>query len=264
MKEPSERLRYDDTHWAREEDAGKALDQYLLLADRVFNRTAVRILDSLGGSVSGKKVLDYGGGAGLMSIPYAKAGAEVVLVDAEGGALRAAQFYARREGVAQKVRTIQSESFPNLLQQERFDMILAKDIIEHIRDDQQFLCDLASRQNQGGALLLSTQNSRSLNYLLEGTYQKYWRGNSSWCGWDQTHLRFYTPASLRQKLERAGYRAERWASLYLIPYNILSWLFLLKLNIEIPALHYCDLSIGRIFPFNRLGWNVIVRAKREL
>jgi 2-polyprenyl-6-hydroxyphenyl methylase/3-demethylubiquinone-9 3-methyltransferase len=68
---------------------------------------------------------------------------------------------------------------------------------------------------------------------------------------------------LRKKLETAGYRVESWASAYLVPYDILSWLFLLKVNIEIPALHYCDLSIGRIFPFNRLGWNIIVRAGRE-
>ncbi len=263
MESSEERTRYDSSHWSREEDEKKALDQYLRLGERVFNKTAIKLIVSMTGDVSGKKVLDYGGGAGIMAIPYAKAGADVVLVDAEANALRTARFYARREGVEEKIRMIQSESFPPTLKDERFDIILAKDIIEHIQEDQQFLSDLFNCQHRDGILVLSTQNSRSLNYLLEGSYQKYWRGNTGWCGWDQTHLRFYTPASLRHKLEKAGYRVERWASVYLVPYNILSWLCLLKVSIEIPALHYCDLSIGRIFPFNRLGWNIVVRAGRE-
>jgi 2-polyprenyl-6-hydroxyphenyl methylase/3-demethylubiquinone-9 3-methyltransferase len=263
MGSSGERVRYDSEHWSREDDERKALDQYLRLGELVFNRTAIRLILSMTGDVSGRKVLDYGGGAGIMSIPYAKSGADVVLVDAEANALRTAQFYARREGVAQNIRIVHSESPPPTLKGERFDIILAKDIIEHVREDQQFLHDLYQCQRPGGFLVLSTQNSRSLNYLLEGSYQKYWRHNTDWCGWDQTHLRFYTSTSLKKMLESAGYEVERWASVYLVPYNILSWLFLLKVNIEIPALRYLDLSIGRIFPFDRLGWNIIVRARRR-
>jgi 2-polyprenyl-6-hydroxyphenyl methylase/3-demethylubiquinone-9 3-methyltransferase len=259
----SERARYDSDHWSREEDESKALDQYLRLGELVFNRTAITLIDSMTGDVSGRKILDYGGGVGIMSIPYAKSGASVVLVDAEANALRTARFYARREGVAEKIRIVQSESLPATLKSERFDIILAKDIIEHVQEDQQFLDGLYQCQRPGGFLVLSTQNSRSLNYLLEGSYQKYWRHNTGWCGWDQTHLRFYTSSLLARMLKSSGYEVERWASVYLVPYNILSWLFLLKVNIEIPALRYLDLSIGRIFPFDRLGWNIIVRARRK-
>jgi 2-polyprenyl-6-hydroxyphenyl methylase/3-demethylubiquinone-9 3-methyltransferase len=257
------RLQYDVTHWTREEDEKKALEQYLRLGALVFNRTAMELITSMTGDVSGKRILDYGGGAGIMAIAYAKAGADVVLVDAEANALRTARYYAGTEGVENKIRTIHSEGFPSSLKNERFDVVLAKDVIEHIPDDQQFLSDLSACQDRGGSLLLSTQNSRSLTYLVEGTYQKHWRGNTGWCGWDPTHLRFYTAGSLEAKLEKAGYKTERWASVYVVPYNILSWLFLLKVEIELPVLRYCDLSIGRIFPFNRLGWNIIVRAARE-
>jgi 2-polyprenyl-6-hydroxyphenyl methylase/3-demethylubiquinone-9 3-methyltransferase len=263
MESTTRRLQYDASHWTREEDEKKALEQYLRLGELVFNRTAIELITSMTGDASGKRILDYGGGAGIMAIAYAKAGGEVVLVDAEPNALRTAQYYARREGVENRIRTIRSEVFPSVLKSERFDIILAKDVIEHIEDDQRFLRELSACQQRGGILLLSTQNSRSLNYLLEGTYQRRWRGNADWCGWDQTHLRFYTAASLGRKLRQAGYRAERWAGVYLVPYNILSWLFLLKVEIELPILRYCDLSLGRIFPFNRLGWNIIVRAARE-
>jgi len=257
------RLRYGAQHWARAEDEGAALDQYLRLADRVYNRTKFTLFERLAGDVRGKRILDYGGGAGILAIPYAKAGAEVVIIDAEANALRTAEFYAAREGVARQVRTICARTLPAAVKNERFDIVFAKDIVEHVEDDVQLLTDLGECQAGGGLLLLSTQNSRSLTYLIEGTYQRYWRGNKRWLGWDRTHLRFYTPGDLRHKLGRAGYRAERWAGVYILPYDLVSWLLLLKKRIELPVLHHFDLTLGRCFPFNRFGWNVIVSAVRQ-
>jgi len=258
-----ERLRYSDTHWAREEDAEKALDQYLTIGERPFNRTKQRLLLDLAGDVSGKKVLDYAGGAGYMAIPLALAGGDVTMVDAEANGLHTAEHYARREGVADRVHTIHSVQVPEELKTGEFDTIMAKDIVEHIEDDQGFLEDLAATQKPGGRLVLSTQNSFSLNYLIEGSYNKYRMGNPDWCGWDKTHLRFYTPGSLREKLTRAGYRPDAWASVYIVPYNIVHWMTLLKVKIDLPVLRYVDLTLGRIFPLNRTGWNIIVRGIRE-
>jgi 2-polyprenyl-6-hydroxyphenyl methylase/3-demethylubiquinone-9 3-methyltransferase len=93
--------------------------------------------------------------------------------------------------------------------------------------------------------------------------QKYWCGNKSWLGWDTTHVRFYTAKSLRGRLHRAGYRANRWAAVFLVPYNILSWVVLLRAKLEVPALRHLDATVGRWFPFNRWGWNIIVRGVRQ-
>jgi 2-polyprenyl-6-hydroxyphenyl methylase/3-demethylubiquinone-9 3-methyltransferase len=258
-----ERLRYERTHWARSDDERSALDQYLRLGDKVYNRTKFTVFAALAGDVRGKRILDYGGGAGILAIPYAKAGADIVIVDVEANALRTAEYYAKVEGVGPRVRTILADSFPDALKQERFDIVIAKDIVEHIEQDEQFIRNLAECQAPGGLLLLSTQNRCSLNYLIEGGYQRFWRRNRNWLGWDRTHVRFYTPASLRRKLGRAGYTTLRWAGVFVVPYDLLSWLFLLKRRIELPALHYVDLTLGRWFPFNRLGWNVIVAATRD-
>jgi 2-polyprenyl-6-hydroxyphenyl methylase/3-demethylubiquinone-9 3-methyltransferase len=257
------KLKYDESHWAREQDPAKALEQYLAIGERPFNKTKQSLLLSLAGDVAGKRVLDYGGGAGYMAIPLALAGADVTIVDAEANGLQTAALYAKRAGVGQRVRTIHSERVPDELKTGGFDIVMAKDIVEHIPDDQAFLCDLRDCHAAGGTLVLSTQNSFSLNYLIEGSYNKYREGNKNWMGWDQTHLRFYTAASLRDKLARAGYRPNRWASVYIVPYNIVKWLTLLKLDVEIPALRYLDLTLGRVFPLNRTGWNIIVQAVRE-
>ncbi|HSL21144.1 MAG TPA: methyltransferase domain-containing protein [Vicinamibacterales bacterium] len=254
------RLRYDAAHWAREEDHRKALDQYLRLGEKAYNRTKCRLFSALAGDLRGKTILDYGGGAGILAVPFAKAGASVVIVDAERNALLTAAYYARREGVEQRVATVESESFPSELKRQRFDLVLAKDIIEHIPDDQRFVDDLAQCQARGGVLLLSTHNNHSLNYAVEGTYQRRWLGNREWCGWDPTHVRFYNAPALRRILRHAGYRPNRWASAFVVPYNLPSWLLLHSRSIEFPAFSHFDLTLGRVFPFNRLGWNVIVRA----
>ena len=258
-----QRLRYASTHWARDEDTRKALDQYLRLGDKIYNRTKFKLFTDLVGEVRGRRILDYGGGAGIMAIPYAKAGADVLIVDAESNALRTAEFYAKREGVLDHVFTLHAETFPVSLKRERFDVVLAKDVVEHIDDDEQFLRELSELQSPGGRLILSTQNCRSLNYLIEGGYQRLWCGNKKWMGWDKTHVRFYTPSDIRRKLERAGYTVHRWASVMIVPYEIVSWLSLLRFRVELPVLHRLDLTIGRSFPFNRLGWNVVVNATRN-
>jgi 2-polyprenyl-6-hydroxyphenyl methylase / 3-demethylubiquinone-9 3-methyltransferase len=257
-----DRLRYDSAHWAREADTAAALEQYLRLGDRVYNRTKLTTFQDLAGNVSGKRILDYGGGAGILAIPCAKAGGNVVIVDAEANALRTAMFYAEREGVADRVRVVCSERFPESLKKERFDIVFAKDIVEHVPEDEQLLRDLGACQAAGGLLVLSTQSSRSLTYLIEGFYERVWRKNKRWMGWDQTHVRFYTPTDLHDKLRSAGYRTQRWAGVYIVPYDLLSWFTLLKYRLEIQALHYIDLTLGRVFPFNRFGWNVIVSAVR--
>lgn len=78
-----ERLRYEKTHWSREEDEAKALEQYLELGEQAFNKAKAQLITDLLGSVEQKNVLDYGGGAGIISIPLAKRGSFVTLVDAE-------------------------------------------------------------------------------------------------------------------------------------------------------------------------------------
>ena len=258
-----DRLRYGVSHWAREGETAVALAQYQRLADLPFNRTALQLCSRLLGDVKGARVLDYGGGAGIMAVTCAQRGADVVLVDAEPAALRTAEAFAEQRNVARRLTTIASETVPSALRGERFDVILLKDVVEHVHEDTGLLQQLSQLHAPGGVLLLSTQNSWSLNYVLEGTYQRKWRGNTAWCGWDKTHVRFYTPRSLSRLLHDGGYRPERWASVALVPYNLLSWLTLLKVDGTLPAFRYVDLTVGRVWPFNRLGWNLIIRSTRS-
>jgi 2-polyprenyl-3-methyl-5-hydroxy-6-metoxy-1,4-benzoquinol methylase len=65
-----------------------------------------------------------------------------------------------------------------------YDLIVAKDVIEHISDDVTFLKEASARLSRGGKLLLVTQNDYSLNYVLESPHEV--AKDPSWMGWHPT------------------------------------------------------------------------------
>lgn len=252
--------------WWEVTDLDEALAAYLRQANTTYNRAKVEMYERLmEKDLAGKTVLDYGGGGGFMSIRCARRGAQVTLVEPDATALRLAHHYIRREGMTERITCIQSDHVPEALRGggRRFDVVLLKDLVEHVPDDALLLRDVASLQAVGGQLLLSTPNRLSLNFLLEGTYQRWWCGNRAWLGWDPTHVRMHTPWSLRRVLRDSGYAPTRWWGLYVIPYDVLSWFFLLRKKIVLTGLHRFDLTAGRWFPFNRCGWNIVLEAKRK-
>lgn len=258
------RLRYDTSHWSRTEEPQEALDKYLKQYSNAYNSTKAKLFElMLEEDLTGKRVLDYGAGVGYMTIMCAKKGAEVVAIEAEPTAIEAAQLYAKDRSVSQQCTFIQATDLPHELREEYFDIIIAKDIIEHIEEDEAFIKHLTEHLKVGGQIILSTQNSLSLYYYLEGLFQKFWLKNMDWCGWDTTHLRFYSPLSLKKILRDAGFKSLRWASVYVIPYNIVQWLLLRRKKIVINGLRHFDLTFGRFFPFNRVGWNIIVSARKK-
>lgn len=253
---------YAEDHWSQAAPTKDAVARYVADNQKAYNRTKSQVLLRLLGDLEHTDVLDYGGGGGYLATRCARRGARVTLVDREPGALELARELARSVGVEDRITRIHSPAFPSELRQRRFPAILAKDIIEHIPEDEALLHEFAAVQRPGDRLLISTQSSWSLNYLLEGTYRRWWCGERDWCGWDPTHVRFYTPRSLGRRLIRAGYRPRRWHGVFIVPYNLLSWLVLLKRDLTISGLHKLDLWLGGGFPFNRLGWNVLVLAER--
>ncbi len=257
-----QRNTYPDGHWLRSHDPKKALAAYLDQQDKAYSRAKNAFILELLGDLKGKRFLDYGCGAGMFTVHAALEGAsDIVGVDAEPAALSTAIHFAREERVHHLCTFIRSEDFPSFSSRRRFDVVLMKDVIEHVRDDQGLLGAAAASLVPGGRIVLSTQNSLSLNYLLQGTYHRVIRGNKEWFGWDETHLRFYTPMSLRRKLEAAGFRVVSWRSIYIVPYKLPPLPSSKKMFLRLDALSWIDKKLGRIFPYNRFGWNIIIKAE---
>lgn len=253
---------YPENHWLRSDDSEKALDAYLDQQNKAYSRVKNDFVIELLGDLREKRFLDYGCGAGLFTVHAARQGAlEAVGVDALDTALATARHFATREGVDRQCSFVRSREFPKLSRGPRFDVILMKDVIEHVPDDGALLHAASEIIVPGGRIVLSTQNSLSLNYLIQGMYHHHVRGDKQWCGWDETHLRFYTPMSLRKKLGEAGFDCDGWRSVYLIPYKLPAPSGVRKQYVRLDALSWIDRALGGVFPYNRLGWNVIVRAR---
>ncbi len=257
-----QRKRYSEEHWLRSSDSEQVLAAYIEQQGKAYSRVKNAYVKELLGDLRGKRFLDYGCGAGMFTVHAAHLGAlEVVGVDAEGSALAAAKYFAEREGGDTVCSFVRSDRFPVLGKRPRFDVILMKDIIEHVQDDQALLYAAAEAIVPGGLLVVGTQNSMSLNYLIQGTYRRHVLGEKDWFGWDETHLRFYTPMSLTKKLARAGFTSDGWRSVYLIPYKLPGVPGSGKKFLRIDLLSWIDKTLGSVFPYNRLGWNMIVRAR---
>lgn len=105
-------------------------------------------------TLNGVRILDVGCGGGLLSEPLARLGAQVVGVDASQGNIEAARLHARAQGVVVDYRL--GEPAVTLAPDERFDVVLALEVVEHVSDVAAFVQTVGRSVAPGGLLFIST------------------------------------------------------------------------------------------------------------
>jgi 2-polyprenyl-6-hydroxyphenyl methylase/3-demethylubiquinone-9 3-methyltransferase len=110
------------------------------------------------------RVLDIGCGAGLLSEALAKAGCEVLGLDAASEAIMAAQAHAEGKGLNLTYRNATAEEL--LDEGAKFPVITALEVIEHVADPAAFLATLAALLEPGGKLFISTINRTPRAYAV--------------------------------------------------------------------------------------------------
>jgi 2-polyprenyl-6-hydroxyphenyl methylase/3-demethylubiquinone-9 3-methyltransferase len=147
--------------------------------------------------LAGKRALDVGCGAGLLSEPLARLGAQVTGVDAAQANVQVARGHAEGAGLAIDYRHGELAA----LGLGRFDLVAAMEVLEHVADKPAFLAQLAAHLAPGGLLVLSTPNrtpqSRLLMVGLAEAVGAIPRGTHDWDD-------FVTPDELRDLLADAG------------------------------------------------------------
>jgi 2-polyprenyl-6-hydroxyphenyl methylase / 3-demethylubiquinone-9 3-methyltransferase len=164
---------------------------------RHFARNA-KTLDCL----TGLRLLDIGCGAGLLSEPLARIGGQVVAVDPAAANIAAAKLHAEENEATVDYRVGTAEALADA--GERFDVVLAMEVVEHVADVNLFVRRCAEMVRPGGLMIVATINRTLKSFALAIVGAEYvlgWlpRGTHRWD-------KLVTPNELDIALELAGLR----------------------------------------------------------
>lgn len=144
---------------------------------------------------AGLRLLDLGCGAGLLTEPMARLGAETVGADPADASIAAAQLHAERAGLAIDYRAATAEALAEA--DESFDVVLAMEVVEHVADLPAFLAASAAMLRPGGLMLLATINRTAKAYALAIVAAEYV------LGWLPRGTHSYDRLVRPEELERA-------------------------------------------------------------
>ncbi len=147
-------------------------------------------------ALAGKRILDVGCGAGLLTEPLARLGGTVTGIDAAPENIDVAASHAQGQNLAIDYHCLDVANFTG-----QFDLVTSLEVIEHVEDPGAFLKALSARLAKGGLMILSTPNrtrmskialitvAEGLGQIPKGTHH-----------WDK----FLTPEELQILVENVG------------------------------------------------------------
>ena len=153
------------------------------------------LLDSLPREGHGRRVLDVGCASGYLAEILAQRGFDVVGIERPGG-------YGN--SFPESVELVEADldaGAPPL--RGRFAYVICGDILEHLRDPEKMLRQLADLLEPDGALIASLPNSGNIYFrltVLRGEFPREDKGL-----FDRTHLHFYMWKGWRELIEGAAF-----------------------------------------------------------
>ncbi|HEY4675208.1 MAG TPA: methyltransferase domain-containing protein [Candidatus Bathyarchaeia archaeon] len=234
------------------------ISRYYQDIDNLYDKTKNGIIRSILGKLDlkGKTVLDLGCGIGYWTGVFAERGAKVFALDVNESKIATANYYLKKLGIRDRVHLVSADA-ASFDAKDMYDVVFAKDIIEHIADDGLFLRNVKAHLKDDGVAIIVTQNSYSLNFMVEKILH-FLEGKKNWCGWDPTHLRFYTFQSLANKARSASMKVCRFQSSYIIPYRFFE--VLSKKVGRHKVFRFFDRHCNK-FPFSIAGWSIICEIR---
>jgi 2-polyprenyl-6-hydroxyphenyl methylase/3-demethylubiquinone-9 3-methyltransferase len=150
--------------------------------------------------LSGLRILDIGCGGGILCEPLARLGAQVVGADPSERNIAVASAHAQESGVEVDYQATTAEELAAA--GERFDIVLAMEVVEHVTDVGAFIATCSSMVKPGGLLIGATLNRTMKSFALAIVGAEYvlrWlpRGTHQWD-------KFVTPEELERALVAGG------------------------------------------------------------
>jgi 2-polyprenyl-6-hydroxyphenyl methylase/3-demethylubiquinone-9 3-methyltransferase len=153
-------------------------------------------------SLESLRIVDIGCGGGILCEPLARLGANVLGADPAERNVAAAKLHAEQSGLSVDYRVTTAEALADAA--ERFDIVLAMEVVEHVADVTLFVKRCAEMVQPGGLMIAATINRTLKSFALAIVGAEYvlrWlpRGTHQWD-------KFVTPDELEIAMERAGLR----------------------------------------------------------
>jgi len=165
--------------------------------------------------LNGLRILDIGCGGGILSEPLARLGASLVGADPSETNIEVAKLHATQSGVEVDYRATTAEALADA--DEKFDIVLAMEVIEHVSDVELFLKRCAEMVKPEGFMIVATLNRTLKSFALAIVGAEYvlgWlpRGTHKWD-------KFVTPNELEIALELADMQVSQETG---VLYNLLA------------------------------------------
>ena len=109
------------------------------------------------------KILDIGCGGGLLAEPMNRLGAEVIGIDASSKNISVAKLHAKKNNLKIKYLCTSPENFEY---DDKFDVILNMEIVEHVDDINYFLHSCSKLLKRNGIMFVATLNKTLKSYLF--------------------------------------------------------------------------------------------------
>jgi 2-polyprenyl-6-hydroxyphenyl methylase/3-demethylubiquinone-9 3-methyltransferase len=155
--------------------------------------------------LNGINCLDIGCGGGILSEKLKRLGANVTGIDASKSSIEIAQEHAKKSRLEINYKCITTSKLLEIKEQKdlnKFDLVIASEVIEHVYDRKTFLSDISNLCRPGGLVVFTTINNSFLGTL----FGKYFAENVLKILPAGTHEveKFVSPENLAIEAEKHG------------------------------------------------------------
>ena len=169
-------------------------------ATRIFKKDKMNV-----NLLKGLNCLDVGCGGGILSEKLNRLGANVMGIDASKNSIEIAQEHAKKSRLEINYKCMTTSKLLEIKEQKtlnKFDLVIASEVIEHVNDRNAFLSDISNLCRPGGLVVFTTINKSFLGIL----FGKYFAENILKILPTGTHEveKFISPKNLAIEAEKHG------------------------------------------------------------